>query len=1069
MYVRRLHAGGAGMADEFLALVRRAMAHYGQGELAVSDGLERAVLRLLSSQREPDLRRRLVEGVLGRVTALASAGVELGGDRVLQGALYRISGMRGLLLDTVADAAIEANYVIFEAPGIERRAEQTSQQVESWLTRSERKLTPPPDQVLLELAAAPRAVFERIGRWIGDSDAGRREIALAAHVQRCYAPRVPASQGPVSDGNGGFHRAEYPEFGTVLAAIGLADEVTSVVKKLCESATDADGDTATRALEVFVPDAASEQAELMIDRARQGIPEEGLPCRLTLTLLAGDEPVHETLAPEPGSGATHEPQHQLHPETSERIDIQRLAAFDLERLPGEEGIIPFYGRSRDVPGDERVFVLADGRSSSALPPEESAAHIHEFERVFHRATRSLRSILQLRDPGRRLQWNRICIFVATEIFLEREVANELSRRLGPATRHLGLEKVLVRLKLLPENEPRGAAQTVEIVITEPTGKQMEISWRSAHRAPLTPAQDYERKLVAARRRRLAYPYEIIGTLTSGASSDEQAPALPGGSFDEYDLDPDSKSGPRAVSVAGRPNGRNEAAVVFGIISTPTEKVPEGMCRVLILSDPTIGMGALAEAECDRLVAAIDLAEDRGLPVEWLPISAGAKIAMDSGTETLDATARVVRRIITFTQNGGPIHLIVQGVNVGAQSYFDALATMLMHTRGILVMTPRASMVLTGQAALSVSGAVSAEDEVALGGYERIMGPNGQAQFYARTLGDAFRILYDHYEYSYIVPGEAGPRLLASVDPHTRSICDSKIEQEDESGFASVGEIFDDATNPGRKRPFPMRAVMKAVVDQDGGHLERWRQMVGAETGIVWDAHLGGQPVALIGIESQAVPREGYRPLDGPGEWTGGTLFPLSSKKVARAINAASGNRPVVVLANLSGFDGSPESLRKLQLEYGAEIARAVVNFEGPILFVVVSRYHGGAYVVFSQQLNDSLTASALTGSYASVIGGSAAAAVVFPREVRKRALTDPRVVELSREVRLRPTAESRAALDEALAEVTLAKQAELAAEFDAVHSVERAKAVGSLDRILEPQTLREDLIGLLQATRKQDR
>jgi hypothetical protein len=40
----------------------------------------------------------------------------------------------------------------------------------------------------------------------------------------------------------------------------------------------------------------------------------------------------------------------------------------------------------------------------------------------------------------------------------------------------------------------------------------------------------------------------------------------------------------------------------------------------------------------------------------------------------------------------------------------------------------------------------------------------------------------------------------------------------------------------------------------------------------------------------------------------------SSKKVARAINVASGNRPLVVLGNLSGFDGSPESMRSLQLE-----------------------------------------------------------------------------------------------------------------------------------------------------------
>jgi hypothetical protein len=56
---------------------------------------------------------------------------------------------------------------------------------------------------------------------------------------------------------------------------------------------------------------------------------------------------------------------------------------------------------------------------------------------------------------------------------------------------------------------------------------------------------------------------------------------------------------------------------------------------------------------------------------------------------------------------------------------------------------------------------------------------------------------------------------------------------------------------------------------------------------------------------------------------------MSSKKVACALDAASGNRPVVILANLSGFDGSPES-PALQLEHGAEIARAIVTFDGPI-------------------------------------------------------------------------------------------------------------------------------------------
>src|SRR4029450_8655472 len=110
--------------------------------------------------------------------------------------------------------------------------------------------------------------------------------------------------------------------------------------------------------------------------------------------------------------------------------------------------------------------------------------------------------------------------------------------------------------------------------------------------------------------------------------------------------------------------------------------------------------------------------------------------------------------------------------------------------------------------------------------------------------------------------------------------------------------------------------------------------------------------------------------DGPDHWTAGTLFPRSSKKLARTITSASGNRPVVLLANLSGFDGSPESMRELQLEYGAEIGRSVVNFRGPIVFCVVSRYHGGAYVVFSKRLNDAMEVAAVEGSYASGIGGA---------------------------------------------------------------------------------------------------
>jgi acetyl-CoA carboxylase carboxyltransferase component len=172
-----------------------------------------------------------------------------------------------------------------------------------------------------------------------------------------------------------------------------------------------------------------------------------------------------------------------------------------------------------------------------------------------------------------------------------------------------------------------------------------------------------------------------------------------------------------------------------------------------------------------------------------------------------------------------------------------------------------------------------------------------------------------------------------------------------------------------------------------------------------------------------------------------------------------------MLANLSGFDGSPESLRRLQLEYGAEIGRAIVNFDGPFVLCVVSRYHGGAFVVFSAKLNDDMEVLAVEGSFASVIGGAPAAAVVFTREVDARTRADERVRALENAVAVASPDEvgfRRADLASTWDGVRTEKLGEVAAEFDAVHSVQRAQTVGSVHRIIAASNLRPELIAAVQ-------
>jgi hypothetical protein len=121
-------------------------------------------------------------------------------------------------------------------------------------------------------------------------------------------------------------------------------------------------------------------------------------------------------------------------------------------------------------------------------------------------------------------------------------------------------------------------------------------------------------------------------------------------------------------------------------------------------------------------------------------------------------------------------------------------------------------------------------------------------------------------------------------------------------------------------------------------------------------------------------------------------------------------------------------------------------------------------VVFSKTLNEQLEIAAVEGSFASVIGGAPAAATVFARDVNARTQQDPRVREAAEQVRSAmgsDAAAARARLAEITAEVRSEKLSEVAEEFDRIHTVQRALAVGSVDRIISAETLRPYIVDAL--------
>ncbi|MFT7836744.1 carboxyl transferase domain-containing protein [Saccharothrix sp. BKS2] len=1043
-YLQSLDVERSGVPERFRDRLAKALGHYGVTGLDRTPDLEAAVFRIFLA-----LQRASADA--GVVVALLRAWLdEAPPDDALREtvglALEHLISATQVRFPVVSDLARGVVFAWLGQPLLRRNRARSYAEVR----RHVRYLTAHPraedrDERVARMVRTTEPLVRLFSRYLERSTLDDA-LMLEVLTRRYYGNNRLVDIRTSTIGERTFVTAERTDFTVVSTATHHA-ELGEALRGLGALASD----NGPLEADVYLAwrdqpeDAADLAAALAAVVAAHPLPEQVR--RLTLTVAGrGGAAMHQHVTFRPSGAGMAEDRllRGLHPYIAQRMQLARLREFDLTRLSSsDEDVYLFHCVARDNRADERIVAFSQVRDLVALRDHEGRlAALPTAEDTLATCLDSIRRAQSLRPSSARFNTNRIVIYVWPTSDITADELELLAKRVLPTTAGAGLEEIEF---ILRQRLATGELVRIALRISFDAGGAPALTIGEPSDAPIPPLDGYRLKVLRAGSRNTVYPYEITGMI---------------GEFTEHDLDEH-----HALVPVDRPRGQNTAAVVAGVVSTPTARHPEGVTRVVLLGDPTDSLGALSEPECRRVVAALDLAERLGVPVEWYALSAGARISMESGTENMDWVAAALKRIVEFTQAGGEINVVVAGINVGAQPYWNAEATMLMHTKGILVMTPDSAMVLTGKQSLDFSGGVSAEDNFGIGGYDRVMGPNGQAQYWAPDLVSARDVLMAHYEHTYVAPGEDGPRRVGTSDPHDRDIT-GYPHQAVGSDFTTVGQIFSPLDNPDRKKAFDIRSVLRALSDQDRPVLERWAGMADAETAVVQDAHLGGIPVCLLGIESRPVERRGFPPTDGPDTYTAGTLFPRSSKKVARAINAASGNRPVVVLANLSGFDGSPESMRELQLEYGAEIGRAVVNFRGPIVFCVISRYHGGAFVVFSKALNPNMTVLAVEGSFASVLGGAPAAAVVFTREVTARTAADPRVRELQARAAAAAGADRAALtaeLDELRSSVRAEKLSEVAGEFDRVHSIGRAVEVGSVDAVVRAAELRPRIIEVLES------
>ena len=687
-YLQWLDADRAGLPDSYRRRLERALSRYGMRGLERTPELEEAVVWMFRSFRRVGELAGAVTAILERRLRHRAELAQVANPEMraeMRSRLDRLAAIQGRQR-SIADLARDVRFHYFDEPLLAATVADEYARVQHDLDA----LHDDPDGAdrrgrIDRLVACPQPLrAELLRRWRGSRDTALRRALVEVYVRRFYRIRqlrnlnVGEHDGWLlgsADYDADDKRihlvtayapwAELPELSRAIAGhLRTADPDRQVVVdlELWRHGETADIDTVVAEAEKLLAGCDFGRLLWRLD--------------LTVTTLEGTAPErfrthHMTYRQRDGQFVEEPLYRNLHPMLAKRLDLWRLENFELRRLRSAEDVYVFHAVARDNPADQRLFALAEVRDLTPARAAGGALRYPRLELMGLLALSAMQEALTTFEGRNRPAANRMVLYVLPPWDVPRDAWDELAGSLAPLAVDAGLEKAVLRVRF-----PDGRDAVLEM---EGLDAGVTVRERPVGREPIRPLTAYQQKLLRAKRFGAPYPYEIVRMLAPPAGAVSRFPA---GQFIEYDLDEHASLVP-----VPRQYGRNSANIVVGLLRNDTEKVPEGMTRVALLGDPTRGLGNLAEPECRRIIAALDLAERMRVPVEWFALSSGARIAMDSGTENMDWIAAVLRRLIEFTQAGGEVNVVVTGINVGAQPYWNAESTMLMHTRGILVMTP----------------------------------------------------------------------------------------------------------------------------------------------------------------------------------------------------------------------------------------------------------------------------------------------------------------------------------------------------------------------------------------------
>ncbi|MGB5375742.1 MAG: biotin carboxylase N-terminal domain-containing protein, partial [Polyangiales bacterium] len=620
----------------FVSKLRRAIGHYGLAEIQRNAELQRVLFRICKGNKRIDEQIAPVLSLLQSRLDHVSALRETAGDS-LRELLSRMIIETQDRYPTIHDLARELQYHYFERPIQERVEEETLARVDQILSEL---VADPKGQDraarIAELVAVPQPLKGFMSRRLDEASQDERLIMLETLARRYYKMCDLRDLELVSNGGIDVSTCWYEYEGKKIRffashivdeqlpdaiaelkrhveAVPAADDVVVDFYVLHRDALESPDKTSEglrRMLATFEPSRPVRRVIVSVTGSETGLGANELQA---FTFRMGKDGFREELI-----------YRGMHSMLSKRLLLWRLKDLSTERVESAEDVNLY----RVTGKDERLICLAEVRD---LTPVRDAAGrvvaLPNLERTLSKCLVSIRREQSTRPSGKRFQWNRVHLFLWPPLDLSQDEINSIIHKLAPETTGLGLERIVVQGII--RNPASGKLEEKLLDVSNRGRSGLRIRLRDLPTHPMRPRSAYEQNVVRLSQRGLMHPYEIIAMLTPGEDSDVQSD-FPRGEFRELDLDEANQLVP-----VERPPGNNSANIIVGLLTSFTDKYPEGMTRVALLGDPSRGMGALAEPECRRIIAGLDLAERMQVPLEWYAVSAGAKISMESGTENMD--------------------------------------------------------------------------------------------------------------------------------------------------------------------------------------------------------------------------------------------------------------------------------------------------------------------------------------------------------------------------------------------------------------------------------------------------